>query len=54
MSDERRFEIAKQYVDKQLETMRRYGSAPKQMSDQEYRAMVQQIAETVKTEPIEA
>ena len=48
MSEQQKLEVAKQYVDKQLETMKRYGSAPKKMSPQEYRAIVQQIAETVK------
>ena len=48
MSEERRLEIAKQYVDKQLETMRRYGSAPKEMTEKAYNALLQQVAETVK------
>lgn len=48
MSEERKLEVAKEYVDKQLQTMRQYGSAPKDMSEQEYRAIVLQIAETVK------
>ena len=54
MSEERKIEIAKQYVDKQLETMKRYGSEPKALSEQEYRAMISQIAETVKYDPLNA
>ena len=47
MSDDRKLEIAKQYVDKQLETMKQYGSAPKDMSQEEYKALVEEVAETV-------
>ncbi len=54
MSEERKIEIAKQYVDKQLETMKRYGSEPKALSEQEYQAIVLQIAETVKCEAVTA
>jgi DNA-binding TFAR19-related protein (PDSD5 family) len=49
MSDEKRMEIAKEYVDKQLQTMKQYGSAPKQISEQEYKALIQEVAENVKT-----
>jgi hypothetical protein len=49
MSEERKFEIAKQYVDKQLDTMKQYGSAPKEMSDQEYQSLIHDIAEKVQT-----
>lgn len=49
MSEEQKLEVARQYVDKQLETMKRYGSAPQEMSEQEYKAIVEQIAETVKS-----
>jgi hypothetical protein len=49
VSDEKKIEIAKQYVDKQLATMKRYGSAPKEISEQEYRALINEVAETVKT-----
>jgi hypothetical protein len=49
MSDERRIEIAKQYVDKQLETMKQYGSAPRDMSEQEYKALIQDVADNVRT-----
>jgi hypothetical protein len=49
MSDERKIEIAKEYVDRQLQTMREHGSAPKEMSKQEYDALVSQVAEIVRT-----
>jgi hypothetical protein len=44
MSNEEKLEVAKQYVDKQLETMKKYGSAPNDLSDQERRAMVEEVA----------
>jgi len=49
MSDAQKFEIAKQYVDKQLETMKQYGSAPHDMSEQEYKALVQEVAENIQS-----
>ena len=49
MSNDQKFEIAKEYVDKQLETMRQFGSAPQDMSEQEYRVLVQEIAETIQS-----
>ena len=49
MSNEKKIELAKEYVDKQLETMRQFGSAPKDISDHEYKALVQEIAETIKS-----
>jgi hypothetical protein len=44
MSNEEKLEVAKQYVDKQLETMKKYGSAPNDLSDQERRGMVEEVA----------
>ncbi len=44
MSHEERMEIAKQYVDKQLETMKKYGSAPEDISEQERQALAEEIA----------
>jgi hypothetical protein len=49
MSEQQKFEIAKQIVDKQLETMKKYDAAPDDMSEQEYKAMIQEVAENVKT-----
>jgi hypothetical protein len=49
MSEDRKLEIAKEYVDKQLETMKQYGSAPKDLSEQEYKAMIAQIADVLPT-----
>ena len=48
MSDEKRLEIAKQYVDQQLETMNQFGSAPTDISPAEYNALIQDVAESVK------
>lgn len=49
MSEQKKMEIAKEYVDKQLQTMKQYGSAPKQISEQEYKALIEEVAENVKT-----
>ena len=38
---------ARQYVDKQLETMKKYGSAPKDISEHEYRSLVREVAENL-------
>jgi len=48
MSDEKKIKVAKEYVDKQLETMKKFGSAPKELSLSEYNALVKQIAAAVR------
>jgi hypothetical protein len=47
MISDQRLEAAKKYVDKQLETMKKYGSAPPEMSDEEYRALIEEVAKTM-------
>lgn len=47
MSDEQRFEIAKEYVDKQLETMKQFGSAPKEISQEEYKSLIDGVATVI-------
>ncbi len=49
MSDDKKFEIAKEYVDKQLDTMKQSGSAPNNMSAQEYKALIQDVAEIIQS-----
>lgn len=49
MSEQQKMAIAKQYVDKQLETMKQYGSAPKDLSAQEYQSLVEEVADVVKS-----
>jgi predicted AAA+ superfamily ATPase len=49
MSHEERIEVAQKYVDKQLETMKKYGSAPKDISENERRALVEEVASTLTT-----
>jgi|HubBroStandDraft_2_1064218.scaffolds.fasta_scaffold637442_2 hypothetical protein len=44
MSHEEKMEVAKQYVDRQLATMKKYGSEPKDISEQEHRALVEEVA----------
>jgi hypothetical protein len=51
VNNDRRYEIAKEYVDKQLETMKEFGSAPREMSKEEYKALIDDVAETVVTHP---
>lgn len=48
MSDEEKFAIAKEYVDKQLSVMREFDAAPKQISDTEYKSLIQRVAQTIK------
>jgi hypothetical protein len=48
MSNEQRYEMAKEYVDKQLETMKQFGSAPREkLSQEEYKALIDEVADTV-------
>ena len=49
MSEEKKMEIAKEYVDKQLQTMKQYGSAPKQISEEEYKTLIEEVAQNVRT-----
>jgi hypothetical protein len=49
MSDEKKTQIAKEYVDRQLETMKQYGSVRRELSKQEYDALVKKAAEMVRT-----
>jgi hypothetical protein len=48
MSDEKRYQIAKEYVDRQLEVMKESGSAPKELSQEEYKALIDEVAETIR------
>lgn len=47
MSENEKFQVAKQYIDKQLATMKEYGCAPKELSPSEYKSMVQQAAKAI-------
>lgn len=38
---------AKGYVDEQLETMRQFGSAPNDLSDEEYQSLITEISEVI-------
>jgi hypothetical protein len=49
MSNEQKYEIAKQYVDKQLETMKQFNAAPKEISNEEYRSLIDEVAQTVQS-----
>lgn len=47
MSDEQKFQIAKEYVDQQLETMRGFDAAPSDISDEEYTKLIDDVADMV-------
>lgn len=49
MSEEKRFEIAKKYVDKQLKTMEKdkRGGTKKKISSHEYKSLIRQVAQAV-------
>jgi hypothetical protein len=45
--DPKTIEAARNYVDKQLETMKQYGSAPDDFSEEEYKGLVEEIIEAI-------
>jgi hypothetical protein len=47
MSDEQKREIAKEYVDRQLKTLKDYDSAPPDLSEEEYQSLIRETAELV-------
>jgi hypothetical protein len=47
MSDEKKYEVAKEYVDRQLDTMKRFDAAPKDMSPVEYKNLISEVAALV-------
>ncbi len=48
MSDEKRYDIAKKYVDKQLRKIKKNGLTIKKISPHEYKSMVKQVAQAIK------
>lgn len=48
MSESRRQEIAKKYVDKQLKLMKQHGLTARKISPAAYRLLVKRIAATVR------
>jgi hypothetical protein len=47
MSEAQKLEAAKQYIDKQIATMRTHGAAPKTITSSEYDSMVKQVAKAI-------
>jgi hypothetical protein len=47
MSEEQKFELAKQYVDRQIETMKSFNAAPENLSEEEYKGLIEDVAELV-------
>ena len=41
--EQKKLVVAKEYVDRQLETMKKYGSAPDDISEEEYDALVYEV-----------
>jgi hypothetical protein len=44
MSEKQKYEIAKQYVDRQIETMRGFNAAPENISEEEYKSLIEDVA----------
>jgi hypothetical protein len=49
MSEDKKKQIAKEYVDRQLQTMKEHGSVKRELSKQEYDALVKKAADIVRT-----
>jgi hypothetical protein len=47
MTNEQRHKVAKEYVDKQLATMRQAGSAPSDLSNDQYNKLITRVANTI-------
>jgi hypothetical protein len=47
-ADEKNIAAAKAYVDKQLDTLKRYDSAPKNLSKEEYRHLIEDVADAIR------
>lgn len=47
MSEKQKLEVAKKYIDKQIQIMKDNGCAPKTISSTQYQAMVAQVAKTI-------
>ncbi len=47
MSNQEKMQVAKEYIDKQIETMREHGCAPKSLSNTEYQSMIKQAAKSI-------
>jgi hypothetical protein len=47
MSDQEKMQVAKEYIDKQIATMKTHGCAPTTLSKQEYQSMIEQAAKAI-------
>lgn len=47
MTEAEKYQIAKRYVDKQIETMKQANSAPKDLSSDKYDELIRCIANTI-------
>jgi hypothetical protein len=47
MSEAQKLEAAKQYIDKQIASMRAHGAAPKTITSSQYDSMVKQVAKAI-------
>jgi hypothetical protein len=47
MSEQEKMQVAKEYIDKQIATMKTHGCAPSNLSDREYQSMIKQAAKSI-------
>ncbi|MCU1313956.1 MAG: hypothetical protein JWM54_1713 [Acidobacteriaceae bacterium] len=47
MSEKEKIQVAKEYIDKQLQTMKTHGCAPKSLSPGQYKSMITEVAKTI-------
>ena len=48
MSEEKKTQVAKEYIDRQLQTMKEHGSVKRELSKQEYDALVRKAVKIVR------
>ncbi len=49
MTEEQRHKAAKEYVDKQLRTMEEDNAAPEVLSEAEYKGLIDEVAEVIRS-----
>ena len=47
MSEQQKLAVAKEYIDKQIATMKEHGCAPKFLSNTQYQSMVKEAAKAI-------
>ena len=49
MSEDEKLSIAKEYIDRQLQTMREGGAVAANISEEEYKALIEEAAEVIRS-----